>query len=196
MNYTETEALLGKVDIYVIDQILKNRYALDHTILDAGCGEGRNLKWFYANNYKIYGIDADKERLDKAKLLYPKFANNFQQGNLDALPHSNNEFNHIICNAVLHFAENETHFFKMFSELLRVLKPQGTILIRMASNIGLDGNAPYLVENKTNREGTLYHTRESINEITNNYNIEIIEPVKTTNVQDKRAITTLVIRKM
>lgn len=196
MNYTETQAILGKVDIYLIDQILKNRYAPDDSILDAGCGEGRNLKWFYANNYKISGIDTDIERLENAKLIYPKSAANFQVGDLDALPYGENEFNHVICSAVLHFSENEKHFFTMFSELVRVLKPQGTLLIRMGSNIGLDGNMPYLKESQTNRAGTFFLTREHINKIRENYNIELIELVKTTNVEDKRAMITLVIKKL
>ena len=196
MNYTETQAILGKVDIYLIDQILKNRYAPDDSILDAGCGEGRNLKWFYANNYKISGIDTDIERLENAKLIYPKSASNFQVGDLDALPYGENEFNHVICSAVLHFSENEKHFFTMFSELVRVLKPQGTLLIRMGSNIGLDGNMPYLKESQTNRAGTFFLTREHVNRIRENYNIELIELVKTTNVEDKRAMTTLVIKKL
>lgn len=196
MNYTETQAILGKVDIYLIDQILKNRYLPSDSILDAGCGEGRNLKWFYTNNYKIYGIDTDKERLENAKLMYPKSASNFQVGNLETLPYGENEFNHIICSAVLHFAQSETHFLTMFSELMRVLKPQGTLFIRMASNIGLDGNSPYLKESKTNREGSYYLSREIIKKLMKNYSFELIEVVKTTNVEDKRAMTTLVMRKM
>tara|TARA_R110001632_G_scaffold194733_3_gene316202 strand:- start:10880 stop:11467 length:588 start_codon:yes stop_codon:yes gene_type:complete len=186
---------LGNMDIYLLDQLMKGRYHPDDNILDAGCGEGRNLKWFYANNFKISGIDTDKERLKHAKFLYPKSATNFQVGNLDALPFGENAFNHVICSAVLHFAQSESHFFTMFSELIRVLKPKGTLLIRMASNIGLDGNTPYLKESKTNRMGSYYLTRESISKLKNNYNFEFIEPIKTTNVEDKRAMTTLVIQK-
>ena len=84
----------------------------------------------------------------------------------------------------------------MFSELVRVLKPQGTLLIRMGSNIGLDGNMPYLKESQTNRAGTFFLTREHVNRIRENYNIELIELVKTTNVEDKRAMITLVIKKL
>ncbi len=196
MNYTQTQAALGGVDIYIIDQILKNRYTSSDTILDAGCGEGRNLKWFYANEYAIYGIDTDKERLANAQLLYPDAAANFQVGNLDMLPYGEKEFDHILCSAVLHFAQNEIHFFRMFSELMRVLKPEGTLFIRVASNIGLDGHLPYLKENKTNRVGTFYLTRTHIKKLEEDYSIALIEPIKTTNVEDKRAMTTLVIRKL
>ena len=196
MNYTQTQAALGGVDIYIIDQILKNKYLPNETILDAGCGEGRNLKWFYANGYNISGIDADAARLEKAKLVYPPNESQFQVGNLDSLPYDENEFHHVICSAVLHFAENEAHFFKMFSELWRVLKPNGILFIRMASDIGLDGNTPFLKESKTNRVGSYFLTRDTISQLANIHNFELVEPIKTTNVQDKRAMTTLVLRKM
>ena len=195
MNISNIFEELGNIDIYLLDQIMKGRYHPNDSILDAGCGEGRNLKWFSANNYKISGVDTDKNRLEHAKLLYPKSANNFKVGDLDALPYGENAFHHIICSAVLHFAQSEKQFYTMFSELMRVLKPQGTLLIRMASNIGLDGNEPYLKESKTNRVGTFFLTREIIGQLKNNYKFEFIEPIKTTNVEDKRAMTTLVIKK-
>lgn len=196
MNLTQTQAVLGSVDIYIIDQILKKRYAPNEKILDAGCAEGRNLKWFYANDYDIYGLDTDNQRLENAKLNYPKSASNFKVGNIDDLPYGENEFHHIFCSAVLHFAESEEHFFKMFSELVRVLKPNGTLLIRMGSDIGLDGNVPYLKESKTNRAGTFFLTRGHIKALLENHEIELIEPVKTTNVEDKRAMTTLIFCKV
>ena len=195
MEESKLSQLVGKTDIYIIDQIMKDRYSFDHTILDAGCGEGRNLRWFYTNSFDISGIDTDLGRLESAKLIYPKSAINFQVGNLDALPYGENEFNHVICSAVLHFAQSEKHFFTMFSELVRVLKQQGTLFIRVASDIGLDGRKPYLKESQTNREGTFFITRSIIQELLDKYPIVHIEPVKTTNVEDKRAMTTLVFRK-
>jgi len=196
MNITEIQSTLGNVDIYIIDQILKNRYTQNDTILDAGCAEGRNLKWFYANNFNIYGIDTDKGRLENAQLQYPKCASNFQTGNLDNLPYQEALFNHIICSAVLHFAKDEAHFLTMFSELFRVLKPNGTLFIRVASTIGLDGNTPYLQEGITGRLGSYYITRATINKLLNSYNIQLLDPIKTTNVEDLRAMTTLVFQKV
>ncbi|WP_438961611.1 class I SAM-dependent methyltransferase [Nonlabens sp.] len=188
--------LIGKTDIYIVDQIMKARYLKEDKILDAGCAEGRNLKWFYTNGIHITGIDTDNERLEVAREHYPKAAAHFTVGNVDALPYDNDSFHHVICSAVLHFAKNEAHFYKMFAELVRVLKPNGSLFIRVASNIGLDGNTPYLKESKTDREGTFFITRAIINQVLENYNLELIDPVKTTNVQDMRAMTTLVLRKV
>ena len=196
MNYKETEAILGNIDIYLIDQILKNRFHPNETILDAGCGEGRNLKWFYANYYNVYGIDIDEKRLDNARKLYPKSAHNFKVGELDKLPYKENYFDHLICCAVLHFAKSEKQFKAMFTELVRVLKQNGTLFIRMASNIGLDGNIGAVKDGVSQRDGTYNLTRERIKLLMTTYGLELIEPIKTTNVQDLRAMTTLVFRKL
>jgi len=194
-NMKQLSQLIGKTDIYIIDQILKERYNQGDIILDAGCAEGRNLKWFYANGFNISGIDTAEERLQVAKENYPKASENFVIGSIERLPYADASFDHVLCSAVLHFAQNETHFEKMFKELLRVLKTDGTLFIRIASDIGLDGKIPFLKEKKTNREGTFYITRKLIEVLKNKYPIELIDPVKTTNVKDERAMTTLVIRK-
>lgn len=196
MNYEDTNQTFGKIDIYVIDQILKGRYQNGQSILDAGCGSGRNLKWFYPNDFELFGIDANAEFLANAKQNYPKAASNFTVGTLENLPYVENKFDHILCCAVLHFAKSEIHFTAMFKELFRVLKPNGTLLIRMASNIGLDGNAPEITYKENGQKGTYYLTRERIANLTKEFDIELIEPVKTTNVQDERAMTTLVFQKL
>ena len=195
MDYETTFKALGKVDIYVIDQILKERYHNGQSILDAGCGSGRNLKWFYQNDFEIFGIDADSEFLATAKQNYPEATSNFTVGTLENLPYGENSFDHILCCAVLHFAKSETHFTAMFQELIRVLKPEGMLLIRMASNIGLDGNAPEIKYKENGKKGTYYLTRERINQLVKEFDLTLLEPVKTTNVQDERAMTTLVLQK-
>ena len=119
MNYSQTFDSLGNVDIYVIDQILKNRYTKGDSILDAGCGSGRNLKWFYQDDYTISGIDTNLERLAHARENYPKFAVNFIEGTIDALPYGDHNFDHILCCAVLHFAKSEAHLKKMFCAAAR-----------------------------------------------------------------------------
>ncbi|MEO2063744.1 MAG: class I SAM-dependent methyltransferase [Christiangramia sp.] len=195
MKFQDSLDLFGNVDIYVIDQILKGRYQQTDTILDAGCGEGRNLKWFYRNNFTIYGMDLDPERLKMAKVQYPDFSDNFTEGRLDELPYENEFFQHVLCCAVLHFAEDQQHFRNMFAELVRVLKPGGSLLIRVASNIGLDGKSPEVQDPKNKKSAGYFITRNNISEILTSFELELIEPVKTTNVQDVRAMTTLVFRK-
>src|SRR6187397_3253743 len=63
------QELLGQTDIYLVDQIMKNRFDLQDNILDAGCGNGRNMHWFLRNDYKIYGIDSDNEIIATLKKI-------------------------------------------------------------------------------------------------------------------------------
>jgi len=43
---TDLGSLLGQIDIYLFDQLLRGRIAPGMTVLDAGCGRGRNLLFF------------------------------------------------------------------------------------------------------------------------------------------------------
>ena len=55
----DLQAEFGQIDIYVFDQLLRGRIAPGMRILDAGCGGGRNLVYFFRNGYEIFGVDSD-----------------------------------------------------------------------------------------------------------------------------------------
>ncbi|UMB61225.1 class I SAM-dependent methyltransferase [Lutibacter sp. A80] len=189
---------IGGVDIYILDQILKENYQQGAVILDAGCGKGRNLKWFYNAGFKIYGSDNDSSSIQYCKELYSQQKDNFTVASVDEMPYKTAYFNHIICNAVLHFAEDLSHFLKMFQELLRILKPQGTLLIRMASNFGLENQVELIsngVYNLPDGSTRFLLTQTLLDDLFKNTNIKLIEDLKTTIVHQKRSMSTLVIQK-
>ncbi|MCK0130848.1 class I SAM-dependent methyltransferase [Flavobacteriaceae bacterium F08102] len=188
----------AKIDIYIFDQILKNRYALKDLILDAGCGHGRNIHWFLAQGMTVYGIDKLKDRIHVVKEKYPTSAQNFQVANLEQIPFDDAYFDHVICSAVLHFAKSEDHFKQQFSELVRVLKPKGHLFIRMTSDIGIadkvvpKGNGVYFLPDKTHR---FLLTKSLLSEVMKMHKLTFVEPLKTTNVNDLRCMTTVVLIK-
>ncbi|MFK5959096.1 MAG: class I SAM-dependent methyltransferase [Lutibacter sp.] len=198
MNLQTLEATIKDIDIYILDQILKERFQYGSKILDAGCGNGRNLKWFYAENFNIHGIDTDLEKLNYCKKIYKLQQNNFIQATVEEIPYESNSFEHIICSAVLHFAKDLNHFYRMFEELLRVLKHQGTLFIRVASNFGIENqvkhitNGVYELPDKTTR---FLLTQVILDELLNKNNITLIENIKTTIVHNQRSMTTLVFKK-
>ena len=193
------KSIIGEIDIYLIDQILKERYTKTDKILDAGCGSGRNLKWFYNNNYTIFGVDNNTKRLEVSKNLYPNQKENFILANVEDLPFESETYEHIICNAVLHFATSHAHFELMFSELVRVLKTRGTIFIRMTSDIGIEklvkliSNGVYKLPDTTER---FLLTRTLLKKIMTTYKLSFLEPIKTVNVNDLRCMTTLILKKI
>ena len=136
-NITST---FGSTDIYLLDQIMKDRYATNDVVLDAGAGAGRNMYWFVQQGIEIHGTDRSPEAIEQLKQKYPSLPESrFQLTSVENMPFAEGQFNHVICSAVLHFADHHDHFERMFAELARVLKPGGSLFIRMTSDTGLTG---------------------------------------------------------
>jgi SAM-dependent methyltransferase len=149
MEIDALNRLLGNVDIYLLDQILKGRFTKDMNILDAGCGEGRNAVYFIQKEYHVFGIDPNELAIQYcrylSKSINPNFdAHRFQVGRLEEIPFHQEAFQAVICSAVLHFAENVDNFFQMIGEIHRVLQPKGLFWFRMCTAFG--GINPQLQE--------------------------------------------------
>ena len=197
---TEDLSHITNTDIYVIDQVLKGRYNTGGKLLDAGCGGGRNISWFLAQpNFDVYAIDIEQQIIDHLLQVYPSLKQDHVSCTpVQSLPFTAAFFDHIICSTVLHFARNKEDFLQMFSELNRVLKPGGSLFIRMASDIGIENNILPLGGGRFSLpDGTdrFLLTRTLIDEVLNSFPVTLNEPVKTTNVQDIRCMTTLVMTK-
>lgn len=197
MNYN-IQSQLGQTDIYLIDQIMKGRYKPDDIILDAGCGSGRNMHWFLQNHFNITGIDTNEAAIQKLKDKYPGLRNTFSVLPVENTGFSDNHFDHIICSAVLHFANSTAQFKLMFAELLRVLKPGGSLLIRMATDIGIEdkveliADGVYVIPDGSTR---FLLTRQLLAGCMQQNKLSFIEPIKTTNVDDVRCMSTLLLQK-
>jgi SAM-dependent methyltransferase len=163
------------------------------TILDAGCGYGRNLVYLFANGYDVYGVDADPQAI-AANLPADRFRNE----PLETMSFPDRFADVVISSAVLHFARDNEHFNAMLAASWRVLKPNGIFFCRLASSIGIenriaatgerrfrlpDGSQRYLVD-----EALLLSLTESLGG-------ELLDPLKTTVVQNQRSMTTWVVRK-
>lgn len=141
MEVNELNQLLGNVDIYLLDQILKGRFTKEMKILDAGCGEGRNAVYFINQGYSVFGIDPNEVAVQYcrylAKSLNPDFDTfRFQTGKLEEIPFHTGAFDAVICSAVLHFASSQENFWQMIAEIHRVLKPGGVFWFRMTTGLG------------------------------------------------------------
>jgi tellurite methyltransferase len=192
----------GNIDIYLFDQLLKGRYDRLKKVLDVGCGSGRNLFYFLRNGYEVFGVDPAPQAVENVKQLSAKLApdnslENFMVCPAESLPYENASFDLIICSAVLHFANDEQHFYLMLRSMFRVLKPGGYFFARLASDIGIEylveplGNRRYLLPDGSerflvNEQILLAHTHEFG---------ELYEPLKTTNVQNIRCMTTWCVQK-
>ncbi len=196
-------AQFGNIDIYLFDQLLKGTFEGCRSIIDIGCGSGRNIVYFLQQGYDVYGIDQDAGAVSRVQQLAAKLApalpaDNFRVAGVDGLPFESSTFDLAICSAVLHFARDTHHFEAMLQSVWRVLKPGGFMFARLASDIGIEalvrpiGNHRYLLPDGSERylvtEQELLHYTQALNG-------ELFEPLKTTNVSNLRAMTTWCLRK-
>ncbi len=193
----------GDIDIYLFDQLLRGRFDGVRTVLDAGCGGGRNLVWLLRGGYDVHAVDRDAAAVDRVRRLAAEFApelppENFRVAEVDALPFADATFDAVLSSAVLHFAADEAHWVRMVDEMWRVLRPGGLLFARLASSIGIDalvrpvGNGRYRLPDGSERflvdEATLLARTEMLGGV-------LLDPIKTTNVQNLRAMTTWCLRK-
>lgn len=97
-------------------------------ILDAGCGNGRLVKWLRENGFKgkYLGVDSSTELLGKAKDNFP----NEEFEKADLREYSQPErFNSIFCVAVLHHFEGAEDRLRVLQNLYANLKPGGKIFL-------------------------------------------------------------------
>ncbi len=192
---------LGQIDIYVFDQILRGNIAPGMTVLDAGCGGGRNLVHLLREGYEVFGCDQNSDAVESVREMVAAFAprlpaQNFAVAAVERMPFSDGLADVVICNAVLHFARDDAHFQAMVAELWRVLRPGGMLFCRLGSTIGMafehlrgnvfrvcDGQEWFLVN-----EAMLMAMTRAMGG-------ELIDPLKTTVVQGSRCMTTWVVRK-
>jgi len=200
---SELQQQFGQIDIYLFDQFLRGRIAPGMSILDAGCGGGRNLVYLLRNGYEIFGVDADPRAIaslrDGVRELAPHLpADNFRCEALEAMSFPDAFADVVLSSAVLHFAKDDAQFNAMLQASWRVLKPGGLFFCRLASSIGMeqrmqriegrryllpDGSQRYLVD------------EDLLVALTQELGGRLVDPLKTTVVQDQRCMTTWVVRR-
>lgn len=176
----------GNIDIYLFDQLLRGRIRPGMHILDAGCGEGRNLVYFCKESYDVWGVDANPTLTGW---------NKFQQAQIETLPFPDTHFDVVISSAVLHFARDTEHFDAMLHDMWRVLKPDGLFFCRLASNIGMPELKPGRERLPDGSERFLVDAEMLLNRTTE-LGGELADPLKTTIVHELRCMTTWVVRKL
>jgi tellurite methyltransferase len=186
----------GQIDIYVFDQLLRGRIRPGMRIFDAGCGYGRNLVYFLREGYEVFGVDEDPQAIEAVRQL--SAADNFRIEAVEAMSFPDAFADVVLSSAVLHFARDDDQFEAMLRGTWRVLKPGGLFFCRLASSIGIesqikrigprrfllpDGSERYLVDEALLME----RTRE--------LGGRLVDPLKTTVVQNQRSMTTWAVQK-
>lgn len=95
-------------------------------VLDIACGEGygSNLLAEYAE--QVTGVDISEEAIFHAAIAYKKENLRFKHGSVLNIPFNEETFDVVVCFETLEHVSNHQ---KMISELKRVLRPEGILII-------------------------------------------------------------------
>ena len=195
----------GQIDIYLFDQILRGRVAPGMRVVDAGCGSGRNLVYLLREGYEVFGLDADPRAVEEVRRLAASLAPALPPENFRAEAIENTSFpdafaDVAISSAVLHFARDDAEFDAMLRGSWRVLARGGLFFCRLASTIGLESRVERLGPSGRRHRLPDGTTRYLVDEamliaLTRELGGRLLDPLKTTVVQDQRSMTTWVVRK-
>jgi tellurite methyltransferase len=200
---SDLERHFGQIDIYLFDQLLRGRIRPGMRVLDAGCGSGRNLVYLLQSGVDVFATDADAGSIDHVRNLAAALApglpaSNFRVETVERMTFHDGFADVVISSAVLHFARDHDQFSAMLTEMWRVLKPAGMLFARLASSIGMesrvrpisdgrfllpDGSERYLVD------------EQRLLALTGTLAGRLLDPIKTTIVQNQRCMTTWVVQK-
>jgi SAM-dependent methyltransferase len=193
----------GQIDIYLFDQLLKGRIRPGMRVLDAACGGGRNLVYFLQSGFDVFGTDAAPHAVEAVKHLAAKLApeapaDNFRVEPVERMTFPDAFADVVISSAALHFARDDQQFNAMVNEMWRVLRPGGMLFCRLASSIGMEhrvrplGGRRFALPDGSHR----YLVDEAmLMDLTARLGGALLDPLKTTVVQDQRCMTTWVLRK-
>lgn len=199
----ELQEWFGGIDIYLFDQLMKGNIAPGMKVLDAGSGAGRNLVYFMRSGYDVAAADESEAMIGRvrqlAKLIAPQLPEqNFRVEPVENMSFDDASFDVVLSSAVLHFARDEEHWQAMVDEMWRVLKPGGMFFCRLSSTIGMETQVQLINGRRyLLRDGADWFLvdAEILKEVTKSLGGEFVEPIKTTVVDNRRAMTTWVVRK-
>jgi tellurite methyltransferase len=193
----------GEIDIYVFDQLLHGRITPGMTVLDAGCGNGRNLIYMLRNGYDVLAVDESPTAIAAVRSLAAKLAprlppENFRVESVEAMTFGHDVADVVISSAVLHFMRDDSQFWAVLHGMWRVLRPGGMLFCRLASSIGMEGRFRHLGGRRyqlLDGSERFLVDEPMLADATARLGGEMVDPLKTTIVQNLRCMTTWVVRK-
>ncbi len=201
----QLQATFGNIDVYVFDQLLRGNVAPGMRVFDAGCGGGRNLVYLMRAGFEVMGLDRDPRAVEAVRRMARRHApqlpaDAFRVESLEDSSFPDACADVVLCNAVLHFAHDHQHFDAELDGAWRLLAPGGLFFARLASSIGIEDSVrPRGGSNgrftQPDRSEAYLVDLDRLLAAGERLGGELVDPIKTTNVQGLRCMTTWVMRR-
>ena len=117
---------------YLVKNIQKNS-----SVLDVGCGDGRNMKTIFSVTENVTGVDNDKKAVNDAQRAFLKNPSvKVLLGDILSLPFKDGSFDYVVFFELLdNLSQNK---IKALKETARVLKKEGKIFLGAYSEDALE----------------------------------------------------------
>ena len=146
-------------------------------LLDLGCGQGQDSRFFAEQGFEVTGSDLSSEGISYAQKKLPEELKDkvvFVEGDSSKpLPYENESFDVVYSHLALHYFDKEATL-RVFDEIYRVLKPGSLVIVLMNSvNDPEYGNGEQ-VEADYYHIGNMYKrffSKDSIKEFAHNFEI-------------------------
>lgn len=136
-------------------------------ILDAGCGTGRDVKYFLDRGLDIIGIDFSESIIEEAKRRVSN--GDFKLMDMRNLGFPDNTFDGIwACASLLHLPKYEVK--KVLVDFNRVLKPKGILFVLVR-----EGKGEKMVEDKYGPRFFAFYSLMELRELLEKNGFEIVE---------------------
>lgn len=171
--------------------IARNFYNVENRstirILELGCGPGANVWYIAREGFEVYGIDGSPTAVEKANSRLNKELEGWKgeiiKGDFTVIPYQENFFDAVIDNesiCINSFEDTQ----KIFTEILRVLKPNGKLFSKTfatgcwgdQTGVNVGYNEWIVSEGPLKGTGSCrFSSKQDLDELLKDFNIEEIE---------------------
>jgi len=128
-------------------------YARGKTVLDIACGDGYGTRLLAHEAASVTGIDKDAATIQQAQEKYRQPNLEFLTGDAENIPLTGNRFDLVVCFETIEHTSGQE---KMMTELKRMLKPGGLLIISTPDKAYFSGRQaapnPFHVKELTEKE--------------------------------------------
>ena len=135
MTIEEINNYFGDMDLFLMDSLLKGHLPNSGSVLDLGCGEGRNAVFFIRNGYHYVGVDKDTSKLRLLEYVTSTLTGSkadFMSIAIEDLE-LKSSYDIIICSRVLHFVQSRSEFDMHWAKIVEATAPGSTVYLSMDS---------------------------------------------------------------
>lgn len=139
--------------VYPLKQALAVVTSKEGRILEAGCGNGRILRYFHERGYSIVGIDFIHSAIDNLQVSDPSL--NVQVADIRELQFGDESFRYVLAFGLFHNLEHGLE--GAVAEAFRILEPRGVLIASFRSDNLQNRLTDWLVGRRSPRSSLAFH---------------------------------------